>query len=115
VNSQDSSSVRLQVGQRFDTRVDAGTTIRIRSGVVRLTEPLQWLGNVALTPTRLLAEGEEFQVSRNGWLVLEASYGRAEVTQHHQPKAIAAGMDLLLSRIAAAVASLSRNVGLSRR
>ncbi|CAN5591247.1 hypothetical protein BH09PSE5_BH09PSE5_46370 [soil metagenome] len=115
MNTQESFLVSLQSGQRFQASVDARTYIRVKSGVVRVTEPMQWLANTAIAPTVVVAEGQEFEVPRSGWLELEALHGKADVVQFRRPSPIAVGFHAVQLRLARFVSGLTSPAGLSKR
>ena len=76
-------TLRLQRGQAVHAAFDAGTVLQVTAGSLVLREPMRWLADTVVTPTRRLAEGECHALAQGGGCVLEAAAdGDVELLQH---------------------------------
>lgn len=78
-------TMRLQRGQALHVALDAGSTLQVAAGAVRLREPMRWLGGTVVAPTLPLEEGQCHHLAQGGWYALEALGDGVELLQHLPP------------------------------
>jgi hypothetical protein len=79
-------ALQLPARQALHLALDAGTTLQVTSGALRLRLPMRWIGDTVVTPAIRLAEGECHRLEEGGWCALEA-LGDGAVLQQHAPPA----------------------------
>ncbi|MBT2322187.1 hypothetical protein J7E62_07440 [Variovorax paradoxus] len=65
-------SIRLQPGQSLRVALDAGRSLLVAEGAVRIVSPPSWFGETVFTATATLAEGEVYLAERGGWIEIAA-------------------------------------------
>jgi hypothetical protein len=67
-----SSATRLATGQSLRVALDAGTSLVVLEGRVRVVSPPSWFGEAAFTVKNDYQEGEVYVAERGGWIEVEA-------------------------------------------
>ena len=67
-----SSAARLATGQSLRVALDAGTSLVVLEGRVRVVSPPSWFGETALAVKNDYQEGEAYVAERAGWVEIEA-------------------------------------------
>ena len=76
------STTRLRAGEALHVALDAGSTVQVLAGAIRLREPPLWLGETMTVPTTMLGAGEQRRIERSGWVEMAALDASAEIVQH---------------------------------
>ena len=67
-----SSPARLLPGQSLRVALDAGTSLMVLEGRVRVVSPPSWFGEAAFTVKNDYQEGEAYLAERGGWVEVQA-------------------------------------------
>jgi hypothetical protein len=67
-----SSATRLATGQSLRVALDAGTSLVVLEGRVRVVSPPSWFGETAFAVKNDYQEGEAYVAERAGWVEIEA-------------------------------------------
>lgn len=74
------TTVSLQAGETFFTRLKAGSLIHVASGEVSMSGPPSWMGGQLVSSRLTLLPGQLHIVADQGWVALAASdQGAADV------------------------------------
>jgi hypothetical protein len=96
----------LQAGQSLRVAVDAGFTLFVAQGSVRVTSPPAWFGEAVFSTKTMLEEGEAHVVERGGWIEVSAM----SAAQVRGLPRVAGGPQATASPIARLVQLLTGNV-----
>lgn len=79
--------VTLEPGQSLRTAVDAGTSLQVAEGRVRLVSPPNWFGESLFMTEAALDEGDVHRLDRGGWIEVTALHAPALLRIHapYQP------------------------------
>lgn len=75
---------RLLAGQALRLAVEAGTSIQVVRGAVRLRAPPAWLADGVVWPAVTLQEGQAHGLAQAGWIEVRAQ-GEAEIVHYRPP------------------------------
>lgn len=65
-------AICLQPGQSLRIAVDAGCSLWVAEGSVRIVAPPSWFGETMFSATAMLQEGEVYRAERGGWIEVAA-------------------------------------------
>ena len=103
MSSELSETTCLQPGQTLRVAVDAGFTLLVAQGCVRVVSPPAWIGDAVFSVKTTLHDGEAHVVERGGWIEVSAlSVARVRGLPRPAPKptAVARLVQLLTGEVA---------------
>ncbi|RST54520.1 hypothetical protein [Variovorax sp. MHTC-1] len=65
-------TTRLELGQSLHVALDAGASLLVMEGHVRIVSPPSWLGETVLSVQNSFGEGEAYAAGRGGWVEVTA-------------------------------------------
>jgi hypothetical protein len=72
MNSDLSGTTRLEPGQSLRMAVDAGASLLVVEGRVRVVSPPSWFGDTPFSVRNSFDEGEVYVAERGGWIEVAA-------------------------------------------
>ncbi|CAN7622646.1 hypothetical protein LJR290_004710 [Variovorax sp. LjRoot290] len=67
-----SETTRLEPGQSLRLAVDAGASLLVMEGRVRIVSPPSWFGDTVFSVENSFDEGEAYLAGRGGWIEVTA-------------------------------------------